>query len=64
MEPELMEYTDDKGLHVMCACGHYASGAIKPGDKIAMCPQCRLLAYFQKIPSVYPQQMPQGTSLK
>ena len=38
IEPDMppMEYTDHDGLHVMCACGHYVSGAVKPGDHMAI----------------------------
>ena len=58
-EPVTMEYTDDNGLHVMCACGHYVSGAVSSGDKIAVCPNCRFLVRFQNIEAVYPDQLPE-----
>ena len=58
-EPQPMEYTDDDGLHVMCACGHYVSGGVKPGDHMALCPNCMFLARFQSIEAVYPEQLPE-----
>jgi len=61
IEPDMppMEYTDDDGLHVMCSCGHYASGGVKAGDKIATCPNCSFLGKFQRILVVYPEQLPE-----
>jgi hypothetical protein len=53
-----MEYTDADGLHIMCACGHYVSGGVKTGDKMALCPNCMFLAKFGHIPVVYPEQLP------
>ena len=37
------EYTSDDGaLHVMAACGHYVSGGVAPGERVAVCPNCEL----------------------
>lgn len=60
MDEVLMEYTDDDGLHVMCACGHYVSGGVRAGEKITMCPNCRFTAYLAgRIEIVYPNQLPE-----
>ena len=59
-----MEYTDDDGLHIMGACGHYMSSAVKSGQKKAMCPNCMFLCRFQKIPVVYPEQLPEDIQWK
>ena len=53
-----MEYTDEDGLHVMCACGHYVSGGVKSGQKVEMCPNCMFLIRFQPISVVYEDQLP------
>ena len=54
-----LDYVDDDGTQwVMCACGHRAGGAPKPGDKIALCPNCKFLIGFQKIDVVYPERLP------
>lgn len=59
-----LDYLDsDNNWHIMCACGHTVSGDVKPGDKIAVCPNCRfLLNLGQKIVIVYPDrfQLPIG----
>jgi hypothetical protein len=56
---EPMEFYDEKGaLHVMAACGHYVSGSVKPGMKIAVCPNCRFAGMFKDILVVYPGQLP------
>ena len=57
------EYRDEKGrLHVLCACGHYVSGSVKPGDKILLCPNCRLRLRLEgSIPLPYPGQVPANT---
>ena len=54
------EYRDEKGqLHVLCACGHYVSGSVKPGDKILLCPNCRLTLVCEGTVDIpYPEQMP------
>ena len=44
MEIPAMSYQDENGIWwVMCACGHYAGGSCRPGDKIALCVNCRFL---------------------
>ena len=55
-----MDYVDDSGTQwVMAACGHRVGGAPKPGDKIAMCPNCKvLIRLFQSIPVKYPERLP------
>jgi len=54
-----LDYVDDDGTHwVMCACGHRAGGAPRPGDKIATCPNCMFIRKFQSIPVVYPDRLP------
>ena len=58
-EPQPMEFTDEDGMHVMCACGHYVSGAVYHNDKIATCPNCSFLGRFQRIVVVYPEQLPE-----
>ena len=58
MNDKPMEYLDDDGLHIMCACGHYMSGAVKMGDKRVMCPNCMFLTRFKTIDVVYPDRLP------
>ena len=60
--PTPMEYTDADGLHLMCACGHYVSGGVKSGQKMALCPNCNFLLRFQRIKVVYPEQLPEGVA--
>lgn len=54
-----MDFVDDNGVQwVMAACGHRVGGSVKPGDKIAMCPNCRFLNRFQRVEVVYPERLP------
>ena len=54
-----LDYADDSGVQwIMCACGHRAGGDVKPGDKIALCPNCAFLARFGSIAVVYPERLP------
>jgi len=60
-----MDYIDDDGVQwVMAACGHRVGGSPKPGDKIALCPNCRFLIKFQKIDIVYPELLPDDIPTK
>ena len=47
MTPNILSYQDDAGMWwVMCACGHRVGGSARPGDKIAMCPNCSFSLKF------------------
>jgi len=54
------EYTSDDGaLHVMAACGHYVSGAVASGEKVALCPNCaRLLKIRGEMELPRPDRLP------
>ena len=55
-----IDHIDADGVQwVMCACGHRAGGGVKPGDKIALCPNCAFLAQFSIIAVVYPERLPE-----
>jgi len=59
-----MDYVDDSGTHwVMAACGHRVGGAPRPGDKIAMCPNCQFLIRFRAIDIKYPERLPPDYTL-
>ena len=54
-----LDYQDDQGVQwIMAACGHRVGGAVKLGDKVLLCPNCRFLVRFQSIKVVYPERMP------
>jgi len=57
-----LDYIDDNGIfHLMCACGHTVSGSVKPGDKIALCPNCKWKLRFRLAANVdipYPELLP------
>ena len=56
-----LDHQDDASVWwIMAACGHRVGGAVKPGDKILLCPNCRWLARFQSIKVVYPERMPES----
>lgn len=60
-----MDYIDDRGVQwVMAACGHYVGGSPKPGDKIAVCPNCSFLMKFKPINVVYPDLLPDDILVK
>ena len=43
MSEQAAEYTSDDGaLHILAACGHYVSGGVAPGERVALCPDCAL----------------------
>lgn len=55
-----LDYVDDDGMQwVMCACGHRMGGAVEEGEKYTLCPNCMVLARFQKIEVVYPERLPE-----
>lgn len=55
-----LDYRDASGiLWIMAACGHRCGGGVSLGQKIALCPNCRLLVRIQgKVPVVYPDRIP------
>jgi len=56
------DYQDAEGTwHVMCACGHRVTGTVRPGDRIALCPNCRLRArHGEQILVQYEDRLPGG----
>ncbi|MBC8489858.1 MAG: hypothetical protein H8D45_27900 [Bacteroidetes bacterium] len=52
-----LDYKDEEGWHIMAACGHRVSGAVKEGDKISLCPNCQFLLRFKQIPIIYPERL-------
>ena len=61
-----LDYQDESGTWwVMCACGHRIGGSCRPGDKIALCVNCRFtmgIAGGSK-EIVYPDRLPDDGSL-
>ena len=55
-----LDYRTEDGWHIMAACGHRVSGAVKPGDKIALCPNCQFRLRFHSIPIQYPDRLPES----
>ena len=54
-----LDYEDAEGWHVMCACGHYVNGEVRPGQRIAVCPNCEvLLNAGERVGIVYPERLP------
>lgn len=56
-----LDYQDEEGTWwVMCACGHRCGGSPRPGDKIALCPNCRFTLGFTggSVPIVYEDRVP------
>jgi hypothetical protein len=60
MDTRLFDYVDASGTQwIMAACGHRCGGGVSLGDKIAACPNCRLLlAVVGRVPVVYPERLP------
>jgi len=60
VEMEALDYVDTHGTQwVMAACGHRCGGGVQVGEKIAACPNCRLLmAVCGPVPVVYPDRLP------
>ena len=59
MNKEELDYQDKDGnWWVMAACGHRVGGTVKVGDKIALCPNCRLAGRFHNIEIPYPERLP------
>lgn len=58
-----LDYKDESGWHIMAACGHTVSGAVKEGDKITLCPNCQFLLRFKKIPILYPDRVSDEVSI-
>ena len=54
-----LDYVDAQGTQwVMAACGHRCGGGVQVGEKIAACPNCRLLLQIVgRIPVVYPERV-------
>lgn len=68
MEEERLDYQDENGnWWVMCACGHRVGGTARPGDKIAVCVNCRFMGSigaWNHIDIVYPDRTPTDGSLQ
>ena len=64
-EQEELDYQDDNGdWWIMAACGHRVGGAVKGGDKITLCPNCRFSLRFGNIIIAYPDRLPEGWDKK
>jgi hypothetical protein len=66
MENKELDYQDESGTWwVMCACGHRVGGSPRPGDKIALCVNCRFTGSLVggSFPIVYPDRIPDDGSL-
>jgi hypothetical protein len=67
-----LDYQDENGIWwVMCACGHRVGGSARPGDKIAVCVNCRFMYRFmatyggkRTVEIVYPDRMPTDGTLE
>lgn len=62
-----LDYKDESGMWwVMCACGHRVGGSPRPGDKIALCVNCRFLGSFdgKSIDVVYPDRLPDNGAME
>lgn len=61
-----LDYVDATGmLWIMAACGHRCGGGVTLGEKIACCPNCRLvLAVVGSVPVVYPERVPRAEDKK
>lgn len=55
-----MDYVDEQGMQwIMAACGHRCGGGVTLGQKIALCPNCRLIMSVSgSVPVVYPERLP------
>jgi hypothetical protein len=55
-----LDYVDAQGVQwVMAACGHRCGGGVHVGQKIALCPNCRLhVMLYGSVPVVYEDRLP------
>ena len=56
-----LDYVDAQGIQwIMSASGHRCGGGVRLGEKIALCPNCRLLLQVTgKVAILYPERCPE-----
>ena len=58
---EAQGYTDELGVfHLVAACGHHITGAVKSGDRVVVCPNCSMrLRLGKEVDILYPKRLPE-----